>query len=302
MPSVVEHINVILVLLVTLLIFFVITITIRSRVYCVIFLILSYALAAIIAALLSFPFIAVAILIIYVGAISVFFLFIVMSLSEQKIVSHYSRDFFIALAFFIVLVALNIYAVWLFFTTLDGSYLLNFSPWLKTADNTAAKFFFFDRGLYYWVTSGNFSDYTGDFVTSNSFVEFKAELDSQLKAVDGGSCQVQDKNFFKIAKLAEFISKDPSSSWLTDVHFEDSNLTTRDSNFGISTKIAETNDIFNVGMVLYTRFATGVITSGLLLLLAIIGVTTIFNVIPKSNKSREIIIEQTSRIFQKGPK
>lgn len=64
----------------TLLLFTILSITVPSRVVSVVFLIGGYLMGVLVALIFGFEFVAMAILIVYMGAIAVFFLFIVMVL------------------------------------------------------------------------------------------------------------------------------------------------------------------------------------------------------------------------------
>jgi len=67
-----------------LVIFSLLTIIVSIRVYAIIFLILAYLTVAILSLKLNLDFIAVIIVIVYMGAISIFFLFIVMLIGQER--------------------------------------------------------------------------------------------------------------------------------------------------------------------------------------------------------------------------
>jgi NADH:ubiquinone oxidoreductase subunit 6 (subunit J) len=309
----IEQIDIIAVIMLSLLISFFVAIFIQARVYCVIFLVLSYALVATIAALFSLNFIAVAVLIIYVGAISVFFLFIVMCLNEQKISTAYdSNESIVSAVFFIIILGLNLSAVWFFFKSLDSSIGSSLS-WFRGVENGSfMKFFFIDSSLHYWTNSGSASRIIGE--GNSSTITAVYEINNSLDSISNNSnLTTIDPDFFRIVdqvRAAVTASKSKPSlldHWITTNEHVDSTSVFSESTARVAaapstepliTQIIESNDIVNVGMQLYTRFAVSTISGALLLLLAIVGVTAIFDIIPKSNKSREVIIEQLVRKFQ----
>lgn len=197
-----------------LIVFAFLTIVSVTRVYSVLYLICCYLCVGLIFLCYGFEFIAIMLLIVYIGAISIFFLFTVMMLGQRTGATVVLHE-----------VLWNLIIITIFYCLM-----------LKVL----------------WITKSNFSmTYFHSLLISNG-----------LEGV--GVCDFSKNLNVEVLKLPQNAS-----------------------------------NIVVIGSVLYTWFAIPFIGASLILLIAIIGIIIIVSSVTKKEKSREEIVDQLLRVFDK---
>jgi NADH:ubiquinone oxidoreductase subunit 6 (subunit J) len=214
--------------LILLIILYTLSVIVVTRIYSVITLILSYIIVSVIALLYHQSFIAVVLLMIYAGAISIFFIFMVMLLNTQRRGTGAVKLTLGGLLLFFILFALI------------GELIIdNFYNMIKLSYNGAG-----ESGLVvgsYTVHIHNIRDFI------NLIMGNYSKLEVPIKFVD-----LEDSH-------NDFVGKGFFTSQLA-----------------------------RIGLALYSAYIYGFIGAGLLLLVAIVGVTSLFNYTPRLQKSREV--------------
>jgi len=214
--------------LIFLIILYTLSVVVVTRVYSVITLILAYVIVSVIALLYHQSFIAVVLLMVYAGAISIFFIFMVMLLNTQR---------------------RGTGAVKL---TLGGSLL-----------------FFILFAL------------VGDLIIDNFFNMIKLSFNS----VGESTLMVGEKKVY-VHNTRDFINLLLGEYSKSEVPVKFANLEEGYNDFVGKSFI--TSQLVRIGLALYSAYIYGFIGAGLLLLVAIVGVTSLFNYTPRLQKSREL--------------
>jgi len=265
------------------------TIFVSDRVTSVIYLIGSYILVTILSILLGFQFIAVTILIVYVGAISIFFLFIVMALSNRGRIIEIQGD--AILAFFSLLV---IYSNLLYI--IDGFFIEISANGLGLGQTGLPIFELINKE---WSNSANTEQ-----IDLSTFKELLINTNTanNTKLYNLSNVVLSD-NLFKLSPtftndVTEAYNSNHLSHQYLSVPANDL-FTYTNENISQNFIVISESNIEAVGLILFSSYLFAFLLCGFLLLAALVGVTGIFHSLPKTDKSREVIVEQLLHVFSK---
>jgi len=217
------------ILLIYLIVLYTLSIVVVTRVYSVITLIFSYIIVSVIALLYHQTFIAVVLLMVYAGAISIFFIFMVMLLNTQRRGTGYRK---LTIGGFLLFFAI--------FTLVGGLVVDNFYNMLTIPSESI------EYGRY-------------NMLSEEGGLYLHTIRDIYNVALENYEKVTVPKKFVDIQDAAnDFVGKDFVTSQLT-----------------------------RIGLALYSAYIYAFIGAGLLLLVAIVGVTSLFNYTPRLQKSRE---------------
>lgn len=216
-------------LLICLIVLYTLSVVVVTRVYSIITLVLAYVIVSVIALLYYQSFIAIVLLMVYAGAISIFFIFMVMLLNTQR------RSF--------GTMKLGVGGLLLFFVLfmlVGGLVVENFYNLVQAS--------------------------TGGFNSTNTIVQTGCE--------------------FHIHNVRDYLNLLLEESYKLQV--PEKFIALQDAPGDLVGEGSITSQLVRIGLALYSAYVYGFIGAGLLLLVAIVGVTSLFNYTPRLQKSREV--------------